>query len=142
MKAIDKDAAPFDFRFSANRNWSSVGSVPGPDNRLDQQIPLTVTLGADYREDKFSAGASVAYRAGGPVRVSDEQFLRQYGRRDVEAYWLVKVRTGLQVRLSASNLLGEDNRYWSRYVDRNGASETRNWSPGSARLQANVEMKF
>ncbi|GAB2866161.1 hypothetical protein GCM10027277_38740 [Pseudoduganella ginsengisoli] len=142
LKAFDKEALPFDFRFSANRNWSAVDTVPGPDNRLDQQIPLTVTLGADYREDKFSAGASLAYRGGGPVRISDEQFVRQYRRRDVEAYWLYKVHAGLQVRLSASNLLGDDNDSLSRYVDRSGTSETRSWSPGSARLGANVEMKF
>jgi outer membrane receptor protein involved in Fe transport len=142
LKAFDKDAPPFDFRLGANRNWSTVDSVPGPDNRLDQQIPLTVTLGADYREDKFSAGASLAYRGGGMVRQSEQQFIRQQGRRDLEAYWLVKVRTGLQVRLSVNNALGEDSRGESRYVDVSGTSETRSWNPGSARLQANVEMKF
>jgi outer membrane receptor for ferrienterochelin and colicins len=142
LKAFDKDAPPFDFRFSANRNWSSVDSIPGPDNRLDQQVPLTVTLGADYREDKFSAGASLAYRGGGMVRQSVEQFIRQQGRRDLEAYWLYKIRKGLQLRLSVANALGEDNRGESRYVDVNGTSETRSWTPGSARLQANIEMKF
>ncbi|MBY0241592.1 MAG: TonB-dependent receptor [Burkholderiaceae bacterium] len=142
LKAFVKEALPFDFRVSANRNWSTVDSVPGPDNRLDQQIPLTVTLGADYREDKFSAGASLAYRGGGMVRQSQQQLMRQQGRRDLEAYWLYKVRTGLQVRLSVNNALGEDNRGESRYVDDRGTSETRSWNAGSARLNANVEMKF
>lgn len=142
LKAFDKDALPFDFRVSANRNWSTVDSVPGPDNRLDQQIPLTVTLGADYREDKFSAGASLAYRGGGMVHQSVQQWMRQQGRRDLEAYCLVKVRPGLQVRLSVNNALGEDNRGESRYVDARGTSETRSWNAGSARLNANVEMKF
>lgn len=142
LKVLDKDALPFDFRASVNRNWSKVESVPGPDNRLDQQIPLTVTLGADYREDKFSAGASLAYRGGGMVRQSEQQFNRLQGRRELEAYCLYKIRTGVQLRLAVANALGEDNRSESRYVDVNGTSENRSWSQGSARWQANLEMKF
>jgi outer membrane receptor for ferrienterochelin and colicins len=142
LKALDKDALPFDFRASVNRNWSKVESVPGPDNRLDEQIPLSAVLGVDYREDKFSAGASLAYRAGGPVRLSAEQSRRLQGRRELEAYGLYKFSPGMQLRLAVSNALGEDNRGESRYTDRNGTSENRSWSAGSARLQANLEMKF
>lgn len=142
LKAIMKDAPGFDFRASVNRNWSKVDSVPGPDNRLDQQVPLSAVLGADYREDKYSAGASFSYRAGGPVRVSEQQSTRLQARRELEAYLLVKIRTGLQLRLAVNNALGQDNLSDSRYLDTNGASQTWTRTAASARLQANLEMKF
>jgi outer membrane receptor protein involved in Fe transport len=142
LKAIMKDAPGFDFRASANRNWSKVDSVPGPDNRLDQQIPLTMVLGTDYREDKYSAGASLSYRQGGAVRISEQQSSRLQGRRELEGYLLYKIRTGYQLRLAVSNALGEDNLSDSQYLDSNGGSRTWTRSPGSARYQANLEMKF
>ena len=142
LKAIMADAPGFDFRASVNRNWSRVDSVPGPDNRLDQQIPLSVVLGADYREDKYSAGASMAYRQGGPVRVSEQQSSRLQARRELEAYLLYKLRPGYQLRLAVSNALGEDNMSDSQYLDSNGGSRTWSRTPGSARFQANLEMKF
>ncbi|SFU82996.1 TonB-dependent receptor plug domain-containing protein [Pseudoduganella namucuonensis] len=142
LKAVLKDGPPFDFRASVNRNWSKVESVPGPDNRLDQQVPLTAVLGADYREDKYSAGASFSYRAGGSVRVSEQQFGWLQQRRELEAYLLYKVRTGVQLRLAVSNALGEDNLSQSRYQDLSGTSQTWTRSPGSPRLQANLELKF
>ncbi|CAN7437613.1 TonB-dependent receptor [Pseudoduganella sp. LjRoot289] len=142
LKAIMKDAPGFDFRASVNRNWSKVDSVPGPDNRLDQQVPLSAVLGADYREDKYSAGASFSFRAGGPVRVSEQQSSRLQARRELEAYLLYKIRTGLQLRLAVNNALGQDNLSDSRYQDANGASQTWSRAPASARVQANLEMKF
>jgi len=142
LKALMKDAPGFDFRASANRNWSRVDSVPGPDNRLDQQIALTLVLGTDYREDKYSAGASLSYRQGGPVRISEQQSSRLQGRRELEGYLLYKIRTGYQLRLGVSNALGEDNLGDSQYLDSNGGSRTWTRSPGSARFSANLEMKF
>lgn len=142
LKALRKDAPAFDFRASVNRNWSSVESVPGSDNRLDQQVPLSAVLGTDYRGDKFSAGASFAFRRGGPVRVSEQQTSWMRLRRDVDAYVLYKISAGLQLRTSVSNLLGEDERSASRYQDSLGTSQSWSRNPRSARVQANLEIKF
>lgn len=142
LKALRKDAPAFDFRASVNRNWSSVESVPGPNNRLDQQVPLSAVLGTDYRGDKFSAGASFAFRTGGPVRISEQQTSWTWVRRDLEAYLLYKISTGLQLRTSVSNALGEDDRSASRYDDSLGTSQSWSRNPRSARVQANLEMKF
>jgi len=142
LKALRKDAPAFDFRASVNRNWSSVESVPGPNNRLDQQVPLSAVLGTDYRADKFNAGASFAYRAGGPVRISEQQGSRMQARRELEAYVLYKIRTGLQLRTSVSNALGEDDLTESLYQDSRGTSQSWGRTPRSARLQANLEVKF
>lgn len=142
LKAVIKDAPAVDLRASANRNWSKVESVPGPDNRLDQQIPLSAVLGVDYRVDQYSAGASFSYRAGGPVRISEQQSTRLQRRRDLECYLLYKIRTGVQLRMTVSNALGEDSLGDSRYEDINGVNQTWSRTPASARFQANLELKF
>lgn len=142
LKAVMKDAPPVDFRANVNRNWSKVESVPGPDNRLDQQVPLSAVLGLDYRADKINTGASFAYRAGGPVRISAQQSARMQPHRDLEAYVLYKIKLGLQLRVAVSNALGEDNRTESRYDDVSGTSHTLTNTPRSPRFQANLEIKF
>ena len=142
FKAVMKNAPPLDFRANVNRNWSKVESVPGPDNRLDQQVPLSAVLGLDYRADKFNTGASFAYREGGPVRISEQQSARMQLHRDLEAYLLYKFSLGLQLRVAVSNALGEDNRTESRYDDPSGSSQTFTNSPRSPRFQANLEIKL
>lgn len=142
FKAVMADAPPLDFRASVNRNWSQVDSVPGPDNRLDQQVPLSAVLGLDYRADKFNTGVSFSFREGGPVRISEQQSAYMQLHRDLEAYLLYKFTLGLQLRVAVSNALGEDNRTESRYVDSSGSSQTFTSRPGSPRFQANLEIKF
>lgn len=142
FKAVMKDAPALDLRASVNRNWSKVESVPGPDNRLDQQVPLSAVLGLDYRADKVNTGVSFAFRAGGPVRISEQQSARMQLHRDLEAYVLYKFTPGLQLRVAVSNALGEDNRTESRYDDSSGSSQTFTSSPRSPRLQANLEIKL
>jgi hypothetical protein len=137
-----KDAPPLDFRASVNRNWSQVDSVPGPDNRLDQQVPLSAVLGLDYRADKFNTGVSYSFRQGGPVRISEQQSAYMQLHRDLEAYLLYKFTAGFQLRVAVSNALGEGNRTESRYVDSSGSSQTFTSRPGSPRFQANLEIKL
>ncbi|MFJ1468682.1 hypothetical protein [Massilia orientalis] len=51
-----------ELRGGVARNWSHADAVPGPDNRLDQQVPLSANLVADWRRDRFSAGANFGFR--------------------------------------------------------------------------------
>jgi outer membrane receptor protein involved in Fe transport len=142
LKALMKDAPGIDLRASFNRNWSSVDGVPGPDNRLGEQIPLTATAGIDWKGVQHSAGASLAYRGGGPLRVSVEQSQQQFRRRDLEAYWLYKFTPQHQLRVSGSNLLGDDNRNYQRYATAAGTEENLGNTPDSPRISINLEMKF
>jgi outer membrane receptor for ferrienterochelin and colicins len=142
LKTLVKDAPAFDFRASVNKNWSQVDTVPGPDNRLDQQVPLTANLGLDYRADRVTAGTSFAYRQGTPVRTSPQQTIRLFQRRDLDAYLLYKYTPGAQLRVSVNNLLGEDTFGYSRYGDANGTSRSWSRSHGYPRLSANLELKF
>jgi outer membrane receptor protein involved in Fe transport len=98
LKTVMKDAPPVDLRLSLNRNWSKVDAVPGPDNRLDQQIPFSAVFGADYKKEPFSFGINLAYRAGGDVRISQEQGARLQARRDVDAYFQYSPRKDLDLR--------------------------------------------
>ena len=97
-------------------------------------------IGADYKNDAFSAG--FAFRDGGPVQLSEQQSRRMAVRRDLEAYGLFKIRTGVQLRVAVNNALGEDALDYTRYQDSAGISETWTRTPDSARLSANVEFKF
>ena len=91
---------------------------------------------------QHSGGASFAYRGGGPLRVSTEQFRQQFRKRDLEAYWLYKFTPQYQVRLSVSNALGDDSYSDSRYVDASGTSRSWGRTPDSVRVNANFELKF
>ena len=74
LKALMADAPAVDLRASINRNWSRVESVPGPANYLDQQTPLSVNLGIDYKAGSLTTGGSFVYRRGGLVRASLNQY--------------------------------------------------------------------
>ena len=133
-----------DLRASLSRNWSEVDAVPGPDNRLDQQVPLSATLGIDYksRDGKLSTGASFAFKDGGPVRVNLEQSRYQSVRRDLDVYALWKFNPNYQLRLAASNLLRQDAITESRYTDESGTLHRTGFSQGQAMARMTLESRF
>ena len=53
-----------ELRASVSRNWSRVGQVPGPGNRVAQQVPLQATLAADYAIQSWTMDAARLIRAG------------------------------------------------------------------------------
>lgn len=142
MKLVWSGAPGIDLRASANRNWSRVEAVPGPDNRLDAQIPMSAVLGIDYRKDKLSAGGNLSFRSGGAVRSSVQQSSQQYRRRDLDAYVLYRLTPQWQLRVSAANIFGEDTRALSRYQDAAGTSESWSRAYAAPRLQAGLEIKL
>jgi outer membrane receptor for ferrienterochelin and colicins len=142
LKLVWNTAPPVDVRASLNRNWSKVDTVPGPDNRLDEQVPFSAVAGFDYRKDRWSAGGSLSFKSGGPVRISEQQRSHLYRRRDLEAYVLYRFTPQWQLRVAASNVFGEDTRTYSRYQDASGASETWSAVRGAPRVQASLELKL
>lgn len=135
-------ARGIDLRASLTRNWSQVSSVPGPDNRLDAQTPESATFGVDYRKDRLSLGASLAYQQGGWVRISDAQSSLQQTRKDLDAYALWKLDQHFQLRLSLANILGMDNSSERSYEDASGMSRQWSWQRGWMRTGLNLEMKL
>jgi outer membrane receptor for ferrienterochelin and colicins len=140
---IDTTTTALDLRGSLSRNWSSVDSIPGPNNRLLNQTPLSATLGADYNLGALTTGGSFVFKKGGEVRVSDVQVTYESVRRDLDLYVLWKLNPKTQLRVAASNLLGQDYIYESSYtVAGSGTQRSRTLYPGWPMLRATLEMKF
>ncbi|MCS0613526.1 TonB-dependent receptor [Massilia kyonggiensis] len=142
LRMLNPAAAGFDMRASVTRNWSEVSTVPGPDNRLDGQTPVSANVGLDYRRDRVSFGASMAYQQGGWVRVSDAQMRHAHTRRDVDAYAAWKLDPKLQLRFTLNNILGMDNASESIYEDAGGLSRQASWQQGATRVGVNLELKM
>jgi outer membrane receptor protein involved in Fe transport len=143
LKAVITTTTALDLRGSLSRNWSWVDTIPGPNNRLLNQTPLSATVGADYNRGAFSTGGSFVYKQGGEVRVSAAQFTYESVRRDLDLYALWKFNPKIQLRVAASNLLGQDAIYQSSYtVASSGTQRSRTVYPGWPVLRGTMEMKF
>jgi outer membrane receptor protein involved in Fe transport len=139
------DHAPnLDLRASISRNWSRVDSVPGPDNRLDQQVPLSATLGIDYKtpDGQISTGSSFSFRNGGLARLSGTQGGYNSVRRDLDVYALWKLDPQNNLRVAVSNLLAQDYTTESLYNDANGSLNRTTVAGGEAQLRITVETRF
>lgn len=99
-------APAIDVRINAARNWSRLDSVPGPDNRLNNQVPLTANLGLDYRRSEtHSLGMNFNLQTAGRVQGSALLSTYKSVARNLDWYSLWKLRKGTQIRLSVSNAL-------------------------------------
>ena len=95
-----------DVRANASFFHSQVKSVPGPDNRLDQQPDYTANVGADYRFAgmPLTVGGNVNWTPGYLTRISDVQ-TASIGRKLVmDAYGVWTFNPALALRLSLSNI--------------------------------------
>jgi len=143
LKAVMRTTTALDLRASVSRNWSTVASVPGPDNRLDGQTPLSATLGADYKKGPLTLGGSYVFKNGGFVRVSGNQASYQSVRRDLDLYALWKFDPKMQLRVATSNLLAQDVVSESSYFTPGAGSQTmRTLTPVNRSVRATLEMKF
>lgn len=144
VQSVYKTAPPIDFRFNMARNFSKVDDVPGPNNRLDQQIPFNATLGFDYRVKggQFVAGSSYTFKSAGEVRTSTTQSRYQTPKREVEAYVLWKYTPKTQFRLTLANILQQDAYSLNNFRDANGSSVQTSTTPSEISVRANLELKF
>ncbi len=85
---------------------SRVKSVPGPDNRLDQQAKATGNLGADYRLRglPFTLGGNVNWVPGYTTRLDDDQTTSVTTKRVWDVYTLWTISPTMGLRLLGSNL--------------------------------------
>jgi outer membrane receptor protein involved in Fe transport len=143
-RAIIDHAPNLDLRASVSRNWSRVDSVPGPDNRLDQQVPLSATLGIDYKtpDGQMSTGSNFSFRNGGLARLSGTQGGYTSVRRDLDVYALWKLDDQNKLRVAVSNLLAQDYTTESLYNDANGSLNRTTVAGGEAQLRITVETRF
>ncbi|WP_432377334.1 TonB-dependent receptor plug domain-containing protein [Duganella sp. P38] len=138
------DAPRLDLRASISRNWSRVDAVPGPDNRLDQQVPLSATIGIDYKtpDGQLSTGSNFSFRNGGLARVSGTQGGYTSVRRDLDVYALWKLDEQNKLRFAISNLLAQDYTTESIYNDANGTLNRISVAAGETQFRLTVETRF
>lgn len=144
LRAVMDHAPGIDLRASISRNWSEVDSVPGPDNRLDQQVPLSATLGVDYKspDGMLSTGSSLSFRNGGMARLSETQSAYNSVRRDLDVYALVKLDAQNSLRFAVSNLLAQDYTTESVYADARGTVNRASVADGETQFRVTVERRF
>ena len=123
---------------------SRVDSVPGPDNRLDQQAHMTANVGADYRlrSMPLTIGGNLNYNPGYNTRTSEYQLLTVTQKRVLDLYGLWRVDARTAWRLTLSNL---DPRYYTTgsqfnngSVIENASTQNRSWT----NVQVMLEMKL
>jgi len=142
MKAWMKVALDLDVRFNLARNWSSVDAIPGPNNRLAMQTPLSGTIGIDYRKGPMTVGTSTSYRRSGGISSSANESADEASMTATDAYFLWKFSPKLQVRASVSDVFPTIADSHSEFVSSNGTVRRiyRNRSYTQGRLS--VDMKF
>ncbi|NRF71657.1 TonB-dependent receptor [Aquincola sp. S2] len=145
-------SAPVEMRANLALLRSRVDSVPGPDNRLDQQSKATGNLGADYRLRgiPLTLGGNLNWVPSTLTRWAADETTRATAKRqwDMFALWTFSPAAGL--RLMAHNLLPRDhaNESFSDFdPDGRGplaAERTRHISggPSHVNLQLRLELKL
>lgn len=135
-------ARDLQLRGSYSRNWSRVGSLPGPGIRLGGQTPASATLGADYSKGAATVGFSLAWNKGGWIRVSETEYDKLPIRRDLDTYLLWKLTPRYQLRFAAANLLGTGYYSDRYYRDASGTSRSQGMQDGARRVSVNLEVKL
>lgn len=144
LKAIMADAPAIDFRANLSFNWSSLSAVPGPNNRLDSQTPISANLGIDYKLDKLplTIGGNASFQDGGLVRISDAQSSYSVPKRVLDLYALWKFDAKTNLRASIGNAVHQDNINVSIYDDGKRYTRQTNTTPTTVMARLMFEHKF
>ncbi len=112
------DAPAVDLRANYSHFWSKVDSIPGPNNRLDQQAKQTANLGLDYRLRSLplTLGGGLNWTPAYTVQTTTTQAVSVGVKRQFDLYGLWKFTPNAQLRLSANNALADDSLSGSQFV--------------------------
>ncbi len=110
LAEVMDEAANLDLRSNYSHFWSSVDGIPGPDNRLDQQVSQSANLGLDLRLKSLplTMGASYNWTPASSVQTSLDERVDNGAKRQLDVYALWKFSPATQLRLSAANMLAAD----------------------------------
>ena len=138
------DGPKVDIRSNLSFFRSRVQSVPGPDNRLDQQPSYTANFGADYRlpNTPLSLGGNLNWTPGYLTRLSDVQTAEQGKKIGLDAYALWVFSPTVQLRSTFSNI-DPRNYVTGGSLDALSIRETsQNTAPTYVNLQVRFEIKL
>jgi iron complex outermembrane receptor protein len=104
-------ALALDLRASASVYRSEVDGIPGPDNRLDAQVPYALSMGFDHvaKGWPLTWGASLAYQPAYATQQSRVQLLEQGAQRTLDVYALWAFSRAASLRVSVNNAVPLDN---------------------------------
>jgi outer membrane receptor for ferrienterochelin and colicins len=143
LAALAAQAPPVDVKFNLSRNWSTLDSVPGPNNRLGGQTPFSANVGLDYRvNDRLTAGGNYGFKSAGPVALS--ALLGSYASptRTLDLYGLMKFSPSTQLRASAFNMLRQDSYSANRFAADDGSTLRSTRARGNRGLRITLEHKL
>jgi outer membrane receptor for ferrienterochelin and colicins len=142
-------ATPVELRSNLAVYTSRVDSVPGPDNRLDEQAKATANLGADYRMRglPLTVGGNVNWVPGYTTRLDTDQTRTVSNKQVWDAYALWTLSPTVGLRLLGNNLNPRD--YETTNVNDSvvagGATErstSRSGGPSYLNWQLRLELKL
>ncbi|MFZ6676051.1 TonB-dependent receptor plug domain-containing protein [Undibacterium sp. Xuan67W] len=144
LRSVMNDAPAIDFRANASFNWSNLETVPGPNNRLDSQTPISANLGLDYKLDKIplTFGGNMSFQDGGPVTLSANKTAYSVPKRQLDIYGLWKFDPKTNLRVSLANTLHQDNISASTYTDATGSLRQTTTTPTTVAVRAMLELKI
>ncbi|MBC3872164.1 TonB-dependent receptor plug domain-containing protein [Undibacterium flavidum] len=144
LRTLMEDAPAIDFRANLAFNSSTVNSVPGPNNRLDSQTPVSANFGMDYKLDDvpLTLGGNLSFQNAGMVRISANQSSYGIPKRVLDVYALWKFGNQTNLRVALGNALHQDNMSSSTYTDASGSIVRTNISQTHLALRVNFEHKF
>lgn len=121
-----------ELRATLNRNWSRLDNVPGPDNRLSQQVPLLISTGADYQLlPRLRIGGDYHFQASNTTRESEYMRVHRNPKCHLDLYLAWKQNPQSQLRMSVSNVLQQDSVDSDTYT-----TPTARWSDNSRQQSA------
>lgn len=134
----------FDLRANAARNWSRVEGVPGPDNRLARQVPLSASIGVDHRMAALplTLGATFNFQGGGPARQSERTGVWSGAQRELGMVAVLRVDGRSQWRMSVANALGQYHQGQAGFADRSRSLQTTTTTPTSPTVRLAFEHKL
>ncbi|MBY0574421.1 MAG: TonB-dependent receptor [Undibacterium sp.] len=144
LRSLMDDAPAIDFRANLAFNHSTIDSVPGPNNRLDSQTPVSANFGMDYKlnDIPLTLGGNLSFQNGGLVRISQEQYSYSIPKRVLDVYALWKFDTKTNLRVAIGNALHQDNVFATRFVGNSSTTVRSSTSLTNFALRVNFEYKF
>ncbi len=103
---------------------SVVNNIPGPNNRLEQQVPVAFNFGADWvvPATPLSLGGNLSVNTGGEVRTAANQVVYSSVKRGLDMYAAWRFSPQTNVRLSVANMLHQDSIASNTITDPLGAT--------------------
>jgi outer membrane receptor protein involved in Fe transport len=142
LRSVDTAAPDIELRANLARNWSHLATLPGPNNRLISQTPVSANIGADYKLGQLTLGASYSFQNGGPVRFSLNEFDYATPKRTLDLYALARFNAKVQLRVSVANALHQQYMAAVTWIDATGARSDATVSPTATVYRAALEIKL